>query len=190
MKPSGFTLSELLIALVILGVIATFTIPKVLTSQQDGKYKAMAKETIATVSQAFDVHRLNGNLSGTTKSKDLMQHMNYVKLDTATTVDRVVGWTDAVCDNNTTWDCYQLHNGGMLFFGNGTSFGGTAPTNGTYFYFDADGVQNGPAGDSILFFIYYDGAIRTYATLKDNTTYNAGTINPDPTKDPPWFNWN
>lgn len=49
----GFTLAELLIALSILGVIATFTIPKVLQSQQNGKYNTMAKEAIATISQAY-----------------------------------------------------------------------------------------------------------------------------------------
>lgn len=43
---SGFTLAELLIALTILGVIATFTIPKILTAQQASTYNAIAKETM------------------------------------------------------------------------------------------------------------------------------------------------
>lgn len=56
----GFTLAELLIALTILGVIATFTIPKILSSQQDGKLKAIAKETAAAMEQVI----YNGRLTG------------------------------------------------------------------------------------------------------------------------------
>lgn len=46
----GFTLAELLIALAILGVIATFTIPKILQAQQNQKKQAILKETISIVS--------------------------------------------------------------------------------------------------------------------------------------------
>ena len=48
----AFTLSELLIALVILGVIATFAIPKILQSQQAAQQKAVFKEAVAALSQA------------------------------------------------------------------------------------------------------------------------------------------
>ena len=37
----AFTLAELLVAMYILAVIATYSIPKVLASQQNGKYKAL-----------------------------------------------------------------------------------------------------------------------------------------------------
>lgn len=47
-KQSGFTLAELLIALLILGEIATFTIPKVLTASQQQQKIATFKETIST----------------------------------------------------------------------------------------------------------------------------------------------
>ena len=46
---AGFTLAELLIALVILGVIATFTIPKVLQNDADNKKDAIFKETISAL---------------------------------------------------------------------------------------------------------------------------------------------
>ncbi len=43
-KPfKGFTLAELLMALAILGVIATFTIPKILGAQQSSSSNAKAK---------------------------------------------------------------------------------------------------------------------------------------------------
>ncbi len=50
---SGFTLAELLIALALLGVIATFTIPKVLQANTDAKYNAEAKETIQMIANAY-----------------------------------------------------------------------------------------------------------------------------------------
>lgn len=46
---SGFTLAELLLALVILGVVAMFTIPKILSVQNDSQRKAVFKETYSTV---------------------------------------------------------------------------------------------------------------------------------------------
>ena len=42
----GFTLAELLIALVVLGVIFALTIPKVLQSQNTGRYNAEAKDVM------------------------------------------------------------------------------------------------------------------------------------------------
>ncbi|HEY9745532.1 MAG TPA: prepilin-type N-terminal cleavage/methylation domain-containing protein [Oculatellaceae cyanobacterium] len=51
---TGFTLAELLIALSILGLIATFTIPKVLVAQQDMTYRANAKDVAAAISAAYD----------------------------------------------------------------------------------------------------------------------------------------
>ena len=47
----GFSLAELLLALLILGQIATFTIPKVLSAQESSQRKAVFKETISTYSQ-------------------------------------------------------------------------------------------------------------------------------------------
>ena len=55
----GFTLAELLISLAILGVIATFTIPKILTSQQNSQKAAVTKEVIAMISGAFTAYQQN-----------------------------------------------------------------------------------------------------------------------------------
>ena len=50
----GFTLSELLVSLAVLGLIAAFAIPKVLTSVGNSSFLANAKETMATISTAYD----------------------------------------------------------------------------------------------------------------------------------------
>ena len=56
----GFTLSELLIALAILGLIATFTIPKVLQTTESNQRKAVFKETIGSITEiAYDMWHQN-----------------------------------------------------------------------------------------------------------------------------------
>ncbi len=70
---AGFTLAELLIALALLGVIAAFTIPKVL--QTSGVQEATAKtvEAIATLEQAFYILRLQNAVD---PEKDLYGNLN------------------------------------------------------------------------------------------------------------------
>ena len=76
----AFTLAELLISLAILGVIATFAIPKVLSSQQDGKYNAIGKEIAGALSQAYQQRKLEGLLTVNDDSRDLVgNYFNYVK---------------------------------------------------------------------------------------------------------------
>jgi prepilin-type N-terminal cleavage/methylation domain-containing protein len=50
----GFTLSELLVSLAVLGLIAAFAVPKVLTSVGDSSFLANAKECLSVVSAAYD----------------------------------------------------------------------------------------------------------------------------------------
>lgn len=47
----AFTLSELLMALALLGLVATFTMPKVLQTTTEQQHKAKFKETIALIEQ-------------------------------------------------------------------------------------------------------------------------------------------
>lgn len=75
----GFTLAELLISLAILGVIATFTIPKILSSQQNGQYNAEAKEVASMISGAYQAYSLNNTVSGSTTLGALTPYMNYVQ---------------------------------------------------------------------------------------------------------------
>jgi prepilin-type N-terminal cleavage/methylation domain-containing protein len=190
----GFTLAELLIALSILGVIATFTIPKVLQSQQNGKYNTMAKEAIATISQAYQMYIHDHSLSTNTKVSDFIPYLNYIK-ETSQQVDSILAWGTAHCGSPPE-RCLILHNGGVLHFWDSDTFGGTATTNAILFEFDPDGTKNGQpdgSGHAIMFFLYYNGKIRTYGTIDPNTTLDNGgspqVMNPWPAQDPSWFSW-
>jgi prepilin-type N-terminal cleavage/methylation domain-containing protein len=188
----GFTLSELLIALAILGVISTFTIPKVLQSQTDGKYKAIAKEAAGTISDAFQQHRLRNTITATMGIRHLTQYMNYVKVDSTTRIDLYQTATYGDCSDPTS-RCLKLHNGAIMRFSSSVDFGGTGSTNAVYFLVDPDGKEtdgttNGP-GKAVEFYLYSNGKIRTYGTIDPNTTSSFSSKNPDSSLDPPWFSW-
>jgi type II secretory pathway pseudopilin PulG len=187
---------ELLIALAILGEMATFTIPKIITSQQNGSYKAKTKEVIAMVSGAYQQVALNSGISASTKTDDLTPYMNYVKVDTTTIIDTYQTGGTLDCSNS-AMGCLLLHNGGMLRWDKNYSFGGTATTNAIWFGFDpdgknTDGTTNGP-GKGISIFVYYNGRICTWANVVTGTSTNGNgspVVNaPLPANDPPWFSW-
>ena len=77
----GFSLPELLISLMILAEIATFTIPKVLASSQNQQKRAVFKEAIATLSGVVNNGTITGNLNKTSNLYSyLSTSMNAVKL--------------------------------------------------------------------------------------------------------------
>src|SRR5262249_45092855 len=94
---AGFTLAELLIALAILGVIATFTIPKVIQSQTNSRYNAEAKEAAGFVSDAYRSYQLSNGVSGSFGIFNLTPYLNYVRIDSTTTIDDIQGNTTLTC---------------------------------------------------------------------------------------------
>ena len=136
----GFTLAELLIALAILGVIAAFTIPKVLQANQSAKYNAAAKEVISTVAQAYQQYQFTARPAASAQMSlaNLTPYMNYVSIETTGTIDHF--YSQAASENCTASSpCMNLHNGGkLLMFG--CHFGSGASTNVVFLHFDPDGV--------------------------------------------------
>ena len=55
LKKSGFTLAEVLIALVIIGVIAAITIPTLSNSYNDKMYVSALKKDFSVLSNAFNM---------------------------------------------------------------------------------------------------------------------------------------
>lgn len=187
-RVGGFTLAELLIALAILGLIATFTIPKVLQSSQDSTYKSIAKEVAAMLSEGYQVYKSkNGN--SYMLNTDLTPYLNYVSLYTSSQVD-----SSEDCSNTADIGCLKLHNGGILIYYAGDSFCQN-PNAGMWFEFDPDGKGDGKYQE-VQFWLYINGKVRTSATKDTNTATGwlgaptCGGVSGTPGTDPPWFSWN
>ena len=193
----GFTLAELLIALAILGVIAAFTIPKVLLASESEKYNAIAKEAASMMSGAYQTYKLSNQPSSNVQLAWLTAYINYIKTDSTTLIDVAANQAGTTDCANAIYLCLKLHNGSILLMpspGTVERFGGTTYTHGIPFSVDPNGRLDGGSGSegkSVRFILYYDGKLRTWGTMENNTTDSTGNMGPPiPSRDPSWFSWN
>ena len=182
MASKGFTLAELLISLLIIAEIATFTIPKIISASANTQNQAIAKETAGMVSASFSTYQLKNTLSSSTKGSDLTQYMNYVKVDTSTSYTAVSGTALQQC--STTLPCLTLHTGGVLQYDTAMTIGGTSTTNAFYLNLDPDG--NGSQG-RVTFIQFYNGRLSS-GGQGGTATPSGGTITREST-DPAYFSW-
>ena len=124
-----------------------------------------------------------------------MQYINYVSIESVEAMDSFPGDGPIQCSIATN-TCYNLHHGGRLYISNPGTFTTTDTTSGLYFYFDPDGTYSGsPTGNgkAVMFFIYYNGKIRTWSTLEPGSMCGLGGctpgLNPTPAIEAPWFSW-
>jgi prepilin-type N-terminal cleavage/methylation domain-containing protein len=187
----GFTLAELLIALAILGVIATFTIPKVLNSQQSSSWKAIAKETASSVASAYTSYRLKNQPTAATKSVDLSPYLNYLKVHTTGSFDGPPTDTPTrSCNTPATYTCLRLHNGALLILDSQVGFGGTTDNRIIWFLLDPDGVSKADA-TSVWYVLYFNGRVSSWGEASPGTVDGWGDpYGPNPAVNPSWFNWN
>lgn len=188
----GFSLSELLVALLIIGQIATFTIPKVLSSQQNTAYNAKAKEAAGMIGEAFTQYQLSGKSISAFNSRDLTPYFNYLRISTnaADTMDYHNG-TSSVLNCGAVQGCIYLHSGASVAYTG--AFSGTGTTNAVYYLFDpdgkvTDGTTNGP-GKSVMFILYANGRLTTRALADSGTLLSGAAWPPIATADPAWFSW-
>jgi len=185
-RSKGFTLAELLIALAILGVIATFTIPKVLQASSSGQNTAVAKEAAGMISGAFQAYALNNTVAAGDKATAITPFMNYVKEDTGTTFAAGFTGDTALQACSATLKCLVLHNGGVLQYDTAQTFG-TGTTPAIYFNLDPDGSGN---RGRISFMLGSNGRLTTGGNTVASTSAAAGSLNFQGT-DPTYLqNWN
>lgn len=189
MRTHGFTLAELLVALLILGVIATFSIPKVLLVQQNQRYKAVTKEAAAAISQAYYAYKLTNTITSNTSLDDIVSSLNYVQRDTS-------DWMDADPTNGvgfipcSSFRCYKLASGAMVMWSDtGGKLGGTAANNAMWFYVDPNASQYEPSLDAQAFWLYYNGRLTTHGSAVNPTCNSDGCWPPDAANETTWFNW-
>jgi len=183
---SAFTLAELLIALMILGEIATFTIPKILTSQQTQQNNAKAKEIFSTVAAAYQVYTSNNGFSGSAPITAITQYMNYLKVDSSSTLDG--SQNDSASYSCGSRVCLKMQNGATVAFGTVNSFGGTNTTNMQWFLVDPDGAYGADAS-SVWGILYYNGRVTTWGTMAANSRDGGGGPYNPGNYDPAWFSW-
>lgn len=198
MKQKGFTLAELLIALAILGVIAVFSIPKILQSSRDSKLNAVARETASMLRDAYSFYRIDNypywNLLSVDATR-FINKMNYVKIDTTTTAAQMQSpptGESKLEDCTATTPCLVLHSGAMIQYDTGQTFSAADPspnvpsaTGAIFFNIDPDGA--GSAAGRYTVTMFYNGRVTTGQAANDEgVTYNNNTITPQ-TADPSYF---
>lgn len=180
-RNSGFTLAELLIALAILGVIATFSIPKILLASSSGKNTAMAKEAAAMISGAYSAYTMSTGANTTVGPSLLTQYMNFVSpATTGDLADSTSGLNLSAC--SATNVCLRLHQGGILQYDTVTTFGGATTTHAIPFNYDPDGT--GPLG-AITLWQYYSGRLTTGGQATTPTSVGGSMV--VTTADPPYL---
>lgn len=140
-KQQGFTLTELLIALVLLGVIASFAIPKVLKATADQKTAAVVKETAAMLEDAYYGNRLNGDTYATNLYTYIIDDLNYTARNTGA-LATLTGYPAAAATNcrgvgaagTTGW--VQLPSGAFI-----SGLAGPTAANWHLICIDVDGVN-------------------------------------------------
>ena len=82
MKKLGFTLAEVLITLVIIGVIAAMTVPTLMNNTQGQENKTAFKKAISSLNQALTMEfALEGNTAASTDLAEIMRRRTNVITD-------------------------------------------------------------------------------------------------------------
>jgi prepilin-type N-terminal cleavage/methylation domain-containing protein len=191
---SGFSLVEVLICLVLMGVMAAITIPHFFPAATVGtspKQTALSQNAALMIVTAYEKYRsTHTSVPTTLRAVDLTPYMNYVRIDSTSTYDHVYGYTSLTCSDE---PCLRLHNGGLLSVSDYYHFGGATRNNFVFYMYDPDGVYsgttNGP-GKSIALDLHYDGRVvpsmnRTFTDLTYDLSNNPMAWGPD--ANPGWF---
>jgi len=162
----GFTLSELLVSLAVLGLIAAFAVPKVLTSVGDSSFLANTKECLSVITAAYDAVKADNvtsfdptlitlSTAAATASTpySMINKINYVAAGdyTPSAVGVADVFTASASPANTT-AAIRLGTGAVISFNSTDTFASVALPNVSRmkFLIDPDGVGVGKSFVALL----------------------------------------
>lgn len=124
-KTSGFTLAEILVTLMIIGVIAGVTIPSLLQSTRQKEYYTGYKKAFSVASQAFERQVADYNYKTIIARQDTNNQENFVEFSKYFSVSKQ-------CFNNNNKECWDEK--GEKLYAN------SQPTNDSYAFVDTSGM--------------------------------------------------
>ena len=189
--PFGFSLTEILIALAIMGVISAFGVIKIRESMDYKMYKDRTKAAAAEIGSLLLKYKQQKNAGvGTTAIDIFNEYANYISLDTTSTIDGSACEGTLACD---AWNsCFKMSNGAVIRVRNIQSFNGTSSHHAIKFKIDPDGVVTGLSGDAgkaLPFYLYFDGKVRARDNILEDTVTNTSTDDPNSGCVPDWWTW-
>lgn len=182
---NGFTLSEALVSIALLGVLASMLVPALTTNVGKEKLMGVSKQTATEIGRAYAIYSKNQFPTEDTTSAEIMENVGYVRKikddSHSVQLDGIEGNTEAAtytCSEETP--CLLLQNGGLLMYRPDATFGATLSNAAMRFLLDPDG--SGPH-TGIVFLLYFRGRVSTQ-TLSPEANLSDGDWLPNQIEDP------
>ena len=100
MRKSGFTLAEVLITLVIIGVIAAMTVPTLMNNTNSQEFRSALKKAISALNQAVTMqYALEGSLMSDYTASNIVQDVFQARLNVISTDSTSWKSTSTTCSN-------------------------------------------------------------------------------------------
>jgi type II secretory pathway pseudopilin PulG len=198
----GFSLTEVVIIIAIVSVLAGLAVPGIMTAANNSRRVSITKQTMSMIGDAFN-DKLEANAIDLTQGFQQfvnvtggagLKYNRYITSGAAITVDpspNPVVWTNVTFTPGGTENeaVIYLKNGGVLVIDTDLTFG-TGADGAIPVLFDPDGVARGDT-NSVEFWLYSDGRIRTAKTILATTTTDDAstpfTSTPSAIADPAWL---
>lgn len=136
---------------------------------------------------AYQAYSLRNTVAAGTEVTNLTPYMNYVRVDTTSTIDNIPAYGSTVNCGSGTNRCLRMHNGGILLYDD-NYFDGMNTTNYIWMLFDPDGQASTVKG--VCFNILYNGRVTSEGALASiQICDSSGCETPTAGYDPSWFNW-
>lgn len=158
---SGFTLTEVIVALIFISLVAALTIPSVLNVSTSNRAMLQAKSIAAEALRAALKRKQDDPLNAPTSASEIADLMKY-------TIKPAAGVHNSSGDDCSAVTCYRFPDGGVLVSDVPSAWGAPGANIGTFRY-DPDGT--GPLLPVVLRLDYNNERIATQDAF-DGTTGN------------------